>query len=139
MNNDRWRMALYAMLVLTVVRLWLMPIGSSLWLDETGSYYLATEGWSDYIAGRLPHMQTPLYTALIHVLATIGGRSEVLIRLPSLIAMILAAVILYRIAARFGDQESCLIASAIFVVVPDNAFAAADARPYALEERRKSV
>src|SRR5439155_15372018 len=71
MKNDRWGITLYVLLLLTVVRLWLMPIGSSLGLDETGTYYLATQGWGDYIAGRLPQIQSPLYTAFMHILIVI--------------------------------------------------------------------
>jgi len=124
--------AVYALLLLTWVRLWLMPLGSSLWLDETGTYYLATLGWDDYIAGRLPQIQTPLYTAFMHVFATLTGPNEVLLRLPSVLAMTLAAVLLYRIALRFADEEAGLISVAVFVVIPFNVFAAADARPYGL-------
>ena len=132
MKNDRWGITLYVLLLLTVVRLWLMPIGSSLGLDETGTYYLATQGWGDYVAGQLPQIQSPLYTAFMHILIVIVGPNEVLLRLPSVIAMMLALVALYRIGARFADEEAGLIGVATFVTIPYNAFAAADARPYGL-------
>jgi hypothetical protein len=132
MNDYRWRSAFYALVLLAVARLWLTPIGSSLSLDETGTYYLATDGWSDFVAGRLPRIQSPLYTAFMHIIVGITGPNEILLRLPSILAMVLALIVLYRIAVRFADEEAGLIAVAIFIVIPFTAFAAADARPYGL-------
>jgi hypothetical protein len=58
--------------------------------------------------------------------------SEVGLRLPSLVFLLVAAFLVYRIAKRLVDAETARIAVIAFAVWPSIAFAASDARPYAL-------
>jgi 4-amino-4-deoxy-L-arabinose transferase-like glycosyltransferase len=61
-----------------------------------------------------------------------GGRHEWVLRLPSLIALIIAAWLLYRLAERLTDAASARLAVLSFACSGAVAFAASDARPYAL-------
>jgi len=113
-----------------------MPLGSSLWLDETGTYYFATRSWAETAAGMtsLPQLgiQSSLYSVISWVIASLAGGSELLLRLPSTAAMGLSTFLLYRIARDSVGSEGAMLCTAFFVVSPGIIFAAADFRPHAL-------
>ena len=124
------------MTALVVLRTWIMPLESSLWLDETGSYYFASQSWAETIDGMnsLPQLgvQSPLYSVISWVIASLAGGNEILLRLPSTIEMGLSTFLLYRIARGPVGTEGAMVCVAFFVVSPGIIFAAADFRPYAL-------
>ena len=113
-----------------------MPLGSSLWLDETGSYYFATRSWAETTGGMtsLPQLgvQSPLYSVISWVIASAAGGNELLLRLPSTAAMGLSTFLLFRIARGSVGSEGAMLCVAFFVVSPGIIFAAADFRPYSL-------
>lgn len=59
--------------------------------------------------------QSPLYYLVAWVAHFAPGRTEVVLRLPSLIDMIAAAWLLYKLAARLFDAETAPFAVLIFV------------------------
>ena len=116
-----------------VFGLWVLPIRSSFWLDETGTYWIIKDGLGSLFA-RAMHWsgQSPLYYIIAWLAHFVPGRTEVVLRLPSLIAMIAAAWLLHKLAVRLFDAETGRFAVLVFVCSEQVAFAAADARPYAL-------
>jgi mannosyltransferase len=60
------------------------------------------------------------------------GKSEIVMRIPSLIAMGIATVFLYYVGKRLCDATTGILAMIAFVNIKEVVFAAADARPYAL-------
>jgi hypothetical protein len=62
----------------------------------------------------------------------LAGRSELWLRFPSLVFSFAAAFVIYRLAKRLVHVEVARIAVITFAVWPSIAFAASDARPYAL-------
>lgn len=117
---------------LVAARLWLAPLGSSLWLDETGTYWTIQDGLTG-IAGRsYSPPQSLVYFYIAGTAAALGGASEVVLRLPSVAAMGLAALLLYRLGRRLLGREGALWAALVFVCWKEVAFAACDARAYAL-------
>jgi 4-amino-4-deoxy-L-arabinose transferase-like glycosyltransferase len=120
------------LIVLAVVRLWVLPIRSSFWKDEAGTYWIVKDGLANVIPASFDWSQFPLYYVMAWLAHLAGGRSEVILRLPSLLAMILAAGLLYKLAARLFDADTAPLAILVFACSEQVAFAAADARPYAL-------
>jgi mannosyltransferase len=116
-----------------VLVLWVLPIRSSFWLDETGTYWIIKDGVANLI-DRAIHWsgQSPLYYLIAWLAHLAGGRTEVMLRLPSLIAMIAAALLLYKLAVRLFDAQTAPFVVLGFACSQQVAFAAADARPYAL-------
>jgi mannosyltransferase len=106
---------------------------SSFWLDETGTYLIIKDGLATTFT-RAIHWsgQSPLYYLIASLAHLAGGRTEVMLRLPSLIAMIGAAWLLYKLALRLFDSDTARFAVLVFACSEQVAFAAADARPYAL-------
>jgi mannosyltransferase len=126
----RW---LVAVLVVEAALLWLLPLGSSFWTDEIHTYWTAKDGPA--VALRRIHEipeQSKLYQVIASSVAPLG-KSEALLRLPSVLAATLAAWLVYRLGRRLFDRETGVIAALVFAALPNVFFAAADARCYAFE------
>jgi len=113
-------------LALAIIRLWLMPLPSSLWTDETGTVFVVRYGAS--------HAETAvsIYYPLARMAAALGGFSEVVYRLPSVLAMGLALILIARLAARLIHPQAAWFAAFACLAMHGFNFQAADARPYAL-------
>ncbi len=125
---------LLAGFTIVAVVLWLPPLSSSLWLDETGTVWTIADGLGPALQRALDFQgQSPLYYAIAWVARALLGEGEVAVRLPSLLALVAAAYVVGRIGKRvFGDAEAGWLAALAFGCTSAVAFAAADARPYAL-------
>lgn len=129
--RDRY---LLAVCLLGVAGLWIMPLRSSLWLDETGTFWVIQGSLGDVVHRALDFQgQFPAYYVLLWGWSKLAGTSEIALRLPSVFAAGVAALLCYRLAKRlFGESDVARLAACIFVLLPPVAFAAADARPYAM-------
>jgi mannosyltransferase len=118
---------------LVIAALWIRPMLSSLWVDELGTWWVIS-GSAREAASRAEAVQgqSPVYYLIEWAMRHVLGRSEFGLRVPSLIFSLAAAVLIYRIAKRLIDAEAARIAIIAFAVWPSVAFAASDARPYAL-------
>lgn len=113
--------------------LWVLPMGSSLWLDETGTFWIAKDSIADTVARAwFWSGQSPFYYLTAWLAVHVGGTSEIVLRIPSLIYMAGAAMLLVFTGARLIDRETGLLGALVFVCFEEIVFAAADARPYAL-------
>ena len=87
--------------------LWLVPLFSSLWLDELGTYWVVKDGLGDTVHRALTfHGQSPLYYSIVWAARSLGGNSEAVLRLPSLIATAASLVLLYRLARNLISREA---------------------------------
>ena len=121
------------LLVLLVVRLWLMPLPSSFWLDEIATVYVAQHGSTDpSLAAAAPQAWQSWYYPVIHAWASIFGYSEVATRIPSLLAMAGCLALLAWLSIRLIHPESGWFAVFICLALPGINYQAANARPYAL-------
>ncbi len=127
----RGRLWLGGLGLAAVARLWIMPLGSSLSLDEFGTWWVTDGGFGQILARARIFPQSVLYAGIIGLTRAVAGPSELALRLPSLAAALLAAFCLYRLGNELFDGDAGLLAVAIFVGVPQVCFAAGDARPYA--------
>jgi mannosyltransferase len=115
-----------------VLRLWVMPLGSSLWLDEFGTTWITSGPLSEIVEKASLFPQSIPYAALIRLTRTVTGSSEASLRWPSLVAMLGAAWIVLCLGRRLFGRAAGVAAGAIFVTFPQVEFSAGDARPYAL-------
>lgn len=123
------------MVILTAIpifTLWLFHLGQSFWLDETGTYWIISgtvqEAWERSLHFQV---QTPLYFMFMWAVERFAHGSEVLLRLPSVLAVLAASIGVAELAERLLGRTARWIAPAVFVAVPYVAAAALDARPYA--------
>lgn len=114
-----------------VVRLWVMPLGTSLWLDEFGTAWVTGASLSDLFARARLFPQSLPYAALVWITRAALGSSEIALRLPSLAAMLAAIWCLCRLGRELFDRETGWLAAGVFLLFPQIEFSAGDARPYA--------
>jgi hypothetical protein len=127
--NDRIFFA--ALLAVAISILWLVPASFSYWRDETGTVWNIKTDLATALASRWIG-QSAAYVVTVWTAVTLGGSREFVARIPSLLAMGGAAYLLYRIALRLFDRGTALLAVLVFICLQYVAFAASDARAYAL-------
>lgn len=130
-QHQRFGVALWLLLILAVFRLWIMPLPSSLWVDETVTVFVA-EHPGDPSLIPVPQVPASIYYAIPRALASVFGRSEILYRLPSLFFMALALWLAGRIAARLIHPDARWFAVFLCLTLRWFNFYADDARPYAM-------
>jgi hypothetical protein len=122
---------LLALLSACVIRLWLMPLSSSLWVDEIVTTFVL----------RFPHHQSfavapqvpdSIYYWLPRASWALFGPSEISLRLPSVVAMGLALFFTARIAVRTIHPRAAWLAVFLCLALSGIDYFAVDARPYAL-------
>jgi hypothetical protein len=127
--RSNWLLIL--LLAVCVTRLWLMPLPSSLWTDETGTVFVV-EHPADPSLAAVPQVPDSIYYALPRAARILFGSSEVSWRIPSLLLMGIALFIIARLAARLIQPDAAWFAVFACLALSDFDYFAADARPYAL-------
>ena len=94
----------YALALAVSISIWFIALRSPLWLDETHSYFEIKAGFSQ-IWARLGWHIPPLYAYLLWLWTKLAGTSEVALRIPSVLAMLGAAYLLYRAARALFDWD----------------------------------
>jgi hypothetical protein len=121
------------LLALLIVRLWLMPLPSSFWLDETATVFVAQHGSSHpSLQAVAPQAWQSWYYRIIHAWGTAFGISEVATRLPSILAMLACLALIGRLSGRLIHPDSAWFAVFACLALPGFNYQAANARPYAL-------
>ena len=114
-----------------VLRLWVMPLTSSLWLDEFGTTWITSAPMAELVERARLFPQSIPYAALIRVVRSVTGSSEISLRWPSLLAMLATAGIVGRLGRRLFGSPAGVAAAVVFLLFPQVQFSAGDARPYA--------
>jgi hypothetical protein len=103
----------------------------SLWIDEASSVWMATRPWPVFwslLAGD-PH--PPLYYLTLKLWISVVGPSEWAVRVPSVIASVLAVFLLFRFLTRVANVRLALLASLTLALSGLHVHYAQEARPYA--------
>jgi hypothetical protein len=123
----------FALFIFVIARFWLLPLRDGFWLDETGTVWAIQGRLRDVLARcDIWPSQSPAYSLIVWFFYRLPGPHEVMVRLPSLIAMCVAAYFLYRLAFRVCGPAAAWPSVIAFALIEPVAFAAADARPYAI-------
>src|SRR6476659_4497236 len=87
---------LWPPLILVLVLLWIVPLSTSLGLDESGNYWVLKDGFHEALVRSQIWPGTPIiYDALVIAAKALGGNSEIVLRLPALLAGLCSLWILY--------------------------------------------
>ena len=129
-SKDRVLIATYILLLATSISIWFLAIKTPLWLDETVSFSIIKSGLSEIIS-RQGWPGVPAYPYILWLWTKIAGTSELALRIPSILATLGAAYLLYRAARELFDRDVAIISAIIFCIHPLIIFASIDARPYA--------
>ncbi len=130
-KRERAEYGVYGLALLVSLSLWFLAVRAPLWLDETLSYSQICAGFSQ-IMPRQGGLSAPGYPYVLWLATKIIGTSEIALRIPSILAMLAAAYLLYRTARELFDPDVAIIATILFCVHPIVIFLSIDVRPYAI-------
>ena len=128
----KFRWLLSGLLALCVARLWLAQLPSSFWVDEMATAFVVEQGAAHPSLAVAPQVPQSAYYWLPRAADRLFGRSEVAYRVPSILAMGIAMLLVARLAARLIHPAAAWFAAFVCVAQKGINFFAADARPYAL-------
>lgn len=131
-NARLLNLLLPCVLTLIVIRLWLMLLPSSFWIDEMATAFVVHHGAQDASLQVAPQVAQSIYYVLPGLMTRFFGDSEVAYRIPSALAMLAALFFIYRIAVRFIHPDAGWFAVFACLSLRGINYQAADARPYAL-------
>jgi uncharacterized membrane protein len=119
----------YALALAVSISTWFIAIRAALRLDETGTYWQISAGFSEI----WPRQGTllPVYQYILWLSTKIIGSSEIALRIPSIITMFTAVYLLYLAARELFERDVALIAVIVFCLDPIVVFTSIDVRPYA--------
>lgn len=129
--GPRTSCAFYGVLLALSISIWFLAIRAPLWLDETGSYWQISGGFSQIWPRQAMALAFPAYSYLLWCWSRLFGTGEAALRCLSISAMLAAAYIFYLCARELFDRELSAVALIVFLIDPLVAFEAVDIRPYA--------
>jgi hypothetical protein len=132
MSSSRWNLYLAIVLAFCLVRLWLMPLGSSFWVDEMVTALVVRHGGDHPSLSVAPQVPESIYYLLPRLTERIFGFSEIAYRIPSALAMGMALLLIAHIAAKLVHPDAGWLAAFACLALRGFNYQAADARPYAL-------
>ena len=127
----RTRLFVGGLAAATAAFAWLPGLRHSLWLDETVTAWVCRAPLVESLA-RAVDFQFSALAFLPHWMAGRVAAGEPALRAPALLFMACAAVVVWRVGRRLGDDEAGLLAALAFVGLRIVGTQAANARPYAL-------
>jgi len=124
---------LWPPLILVLVLLWIVPLSTSLGLDESGNYWVLKDGFHEALVRSQIWPGTPIiYDALVIAAKALGGNSEIVLRLPALLAGLCSLWILYLLGKRLLGPLAGMLACLVFASLRDVVYVASTVRPYTL-------
>lgn len=128
-----WEWALLAALLLITLSLFAAPLQSSLWLDETITWWAVRGDASRVVEGIFRYQgQSPFYYLGVWWAQQILPQGEFFLRLPSLVLFFGSLVGCWCVGASLFGRFTASIALIFFVANDEVMRAAVSARPYAL-------
>lgn len=112
------------------VRLWLMPLPSSFWVDEMATVFVVEHGAGDASLKIAPQVPQSIYYSLIRDLTP--GRSEIAYRLPSILFMAAALLFAGLLVSRLIHRDAWWFAVFACFTLRGIDYEAGNARPYAM-------
>ncbi len=132
--NGRIETTIATVLILSVAAVaWVPHLPHSLWLDETLTFWTVKDGLWDAVTRGVQFQSQPAYYLLIWFWTQALGTSETILRLPSLLAVLVACAALARLGTRLtGDRALGSLAAVVFASTSIVFREVVDARSFAL-------
>ncbi len=130
-RKDSLVAAAYGLALLVCLSVWFLAIRAPLWTDETLSYWQIAGGFSQIWTRSIQGNSFAAYAYILWLTKAAFGDGEIVLRIPSILAMLAAVYLFYRCARELFDWDVSLIATVFFILPRGIAFAAINVRPYA--------
>lgn len=124
--------AVFVCLAIAVVRLWIMPLNNSFWLDETLTVTLVQDGIRKLFDTALILLPPVPYCILEWAISQVAGINEIAMRLPSVLGGIGMLVAVYRLGSELAGLHTGVICAVLCIAHPAITREVPNARPYAL-------
>jgi 4-amino-4-deoxy-L-arabinose transferase-like glycosyltransferase len=112
---------------------WLNRCDSSLWLDETITYWVVQEGFIDTAYRAFNYQASGVfYYLIVWLFVQLGGGSEIVLRIPSILSCVLLCNVLFRFSCKIFDRTSAFLGVLVLICLDGTFTWAVNARPYAL-------
>ncbi len=131
LNYQQLGLFVYALATLVAISFWFLAVRAPLWLDETVSYWSISGGFRQIWARSVEINSFPAYFYILWLTNAIFGGKEIVLRIPSILAMLAASYAFYRCARELFARDIALVATVVFILDGRVGFAAIDIRPYA--------
>ena len=126
------RTIVWIIAVLAVIRLWVMPLWNSFWLDETLTVWAIRGGFWKIFQVVPSTPESIAFCVVEWLTGRLAGLHEATLRLPSLAAAIGALYIYYRLGVEFIDRSAGLSLAALYITLYEVAIEVPNARPYSV-------
>ena len=126
----RERQVYFVLLAVLVAGAWCPVLNTGLTLDETGTVWTIAGGSAELVPRAVHFPQSILYAAFVLAWSKVCGLSEVALRLPSLLAAVSAAYLLFVLGRRLLGAAAGLMAALMWAALPVVTDLATSARPY---------
>lgn len=125
---------LYLLLGAAVIYFYWFPrLHSGFWVDEAGTYWIVHRGFAHVWDNlQIYPGQSIIYMHLSSLFATSGALKELVLRIPSVAAILIAARLLFVLTERIAGSGSGYLAVLPFLSAGAIVESATNARPYAL-------
>jgi len=125
---------LWPPLILSVLAVWVVPMGSSMGLDESGNWWVIKDGISAMLqrADLWSGGQSVLFNLVVMGTRQVAGDSDFVLRLPSLLMMLATLVLIHRIALRWAGPLAAAFSCLAFVTMREVIHVASVLRPFAM-------
>src|SRR5439155_5849910 len=104
-------------IALAAIFCWAIPATHPLFRDETGTYWIVKDGIAAVVARSYYWTNWSLYYLVEWFVVHGVGKTEFIMRLPSILSMAVAAFFIFLIGRRLWDQEAGLLAALVFAVM----------------------
>jgi hypothetical protein len=131
LNYEQLGIFVYALATLVALSVWFLAVRAPLWLDETGSYWNIAGGFRQIWSRSVQLNSFPAYFYILWLTNAVFGGKEIVLRIPSILAMLAATYVFYRCARELFARDTALLATVLFILDGRVVFAAIDVRPYA--------
>jgi hypothetical protein len=125
----RW---LWLLLAAAIARIWLMPLGSSFWVDEMATAFVVEHGAAHPSFRAAPQVPDSLYYWLPRASVRMLGHSEIAYRIPGVLVAGFTLWFVAALAARLIHPDARWFAVFACLALHGIDYYAVDARPYGL-------
>lgn len=115
-KSDIWLAAAYGAALVACVSVWFLAVRAPLWTDETLSYWQIAGGFNQIWARSIQGNSFAAYAYILWFTNTVFGSKEIILRIPSILAMLAAVYIFYRCARELFEWDVSLIATSLFIL-----------------------